>query len=207
MTATAIFGGFLFAIGSFMQTSMTHASGTFDVTITPAPADDHSDGGALGRMTVDKVYHGDLEGRAVAQMLTRIGLKVSLDAMTQSTFFARRNRREFGFWLAGWGSDTGEMSSPLKALIATPNKETGMGATNPGGYSSAAVDATLQKALATVDDAKRGALLAEGSRTAMEDFGAIPLHFEMTTWAFKKDLDYTPRADQFTQGTMVKKGK
>ncbi len=70
MTATAIFGGFLFAIGSFMQTSMTHASGAFDVTITPAPADDHSDGGALGRMTVDKVYHGDLEGRAVAQMLT-----------------------------------------------------------------------------------------------------------------------------------------
>ena len=132
-------------------------------------------------------------------MLTRVGLKVSLDAMTQSTFFAKRNRREFGFWLAGWGSDTGEMSSPLKALIATPNKDTGMGATNPGGYSNAAVDATLQKALATVDDAKRGALLAEGSRTAMEDFGAIPLHFEMTTWAFKKDLDYTPRADQFTQ--------
>jgi len=69
MTTTAILGGFLLAIGSFMQT-MTHASGAFEVTITPAPADDHSDGGALGRMTVDKVYHGDLEGRAVAQMLT-----------------------------------------------------------------------------------------------------------------------------------------
>ena len=41
----------------------------------------------------------------------------------------------------------------------------------------------------------------------MEDFGAIPLHFEMTTWAFKKDLDYTPRADQYTQGATVKKGK
>jgi peptide/nickel transport system substrate-binding protein len=145
--------------------------------------------------------------QAVAQMLTRIGLKVQVDAMTQSTFFARRNKRDFGMWLAGWGSDTGEMSSPLKALIATPNKDTGMGATNPGGYSNPTVDELLKKALGTVDDTKRAALLAEGSRVAMEDYGAIPLHFEMTTWAFKKGLDYTPRVDQFTQGTMVRKAK
>jgi peptide/nickel transport system substrate-binding protein len=145
--------------------------------------------------------------QAVAQMLTRIGIKVSLDAMTQSTFFAKRNKREFGFWLAGWGSDTGEMSSPLKALVSTPNKDTGMGATNPGGYSNPKVDETLKKALATVDDAKRAELLAEGSRIVMDDFGAIPLHFEMTTWAFKKDLGYVPRADQATQGQSVTKGK
>ena len=123
----------------------------------------YPNGFALTLATPNDRYINDAQiSQAVAQMLTRVGLKVSLDAMTQSTFFARRNRREFGFWLAGWGSDTGEMSSPLKALIATPNKDTGMGATNPGGYSNAAVDATLQKALATVDDAKRGALLAEG---------------------------------------------
>ena len=168
----------------------------------------YPNGFALTLATPNDRYINDAQiAQAVAQMLTRVGLKVSLDAMTQSTFFARRNRREFGFWLAGWGSDTGEMSSPLKALIATPNRDTGMGATNPGGYSNATVDATLQKALATVDDARRGALLAEGSRTAMEDFGAIPLHFEMTTWAFKKDLDYTPRTDQATVGTLVKKRK
>src|SRR5207245_217922 len=48
---------------------------------------------------------------AVAQMLARAGLKVSLDAMTSSQFFAKRTRRKFGFWLAGWISDTGEMSA------------------------------------------------------------------------------------------------
>ena len=41
----------------------------------------------------------------------------------------------------------------------------------------------------------------------MDDFAAIPLHFEMTTWAFKKDLGYVPRADQYTLGTAVTKGK
>src|SRR5260370_1274857 len=88
-------------------------------------------------------------------MLTRVGLKVNIDAMTQSTFFAKRNKREFGFWLSGWGSDTGEMSSPLKSLLATPNKDKGMGPTNSVGYSNPKLDAVLAKALATVDDAKR----------------------------------------------------
>jgi peptide/nickel transport system substrate-binding protein len=155
----------------------------------------------------DRYVNDSLIAQAVAQMLTRVGLKVSLDAMTQSQFFARRNRREFGLWLAGWGSDTGEMSSPLKSLMATPNKDKGMGTTNPGGYSNKAMDALLEQALATINDERRGALLAQASRIAMDDYGALPLHFEMTTWAFRKDLSYVPRADQYTQATLVRRGQ
>jgi peptide/nickel transport system substrate-binding protein len=151
----------------------------------------------------DRYINDALIAQAVAQMLTRVGLKVSVDAMTQSQFFAKRNRREFGFWLAGWGSGTGEMSSPLRALAATPNRDKGTGTSNSGGYSNPKVDALIDKALATVDDAKRGETLAEASRVAMADYGVIPLHFEMTTWAFRKDLSYTPRADQMTQATLV----
>ena len=78
-----------------------------------------------------------------------------------------------------------------------------MGTTNPGGYSNPKVDALLEQALATVDDGKRDALLAEASRIAMVDYGALPLHFEMTTWAFRKDLGYVPRLDQRTRATLV----
>ncbi len=155
----------------------------------------------------DRYVNDALIAQAVAQMLTRAGLKVSLDAVTQSQFFARRNKREFGLWLAGWGSDTGEMSSPLKSLMATPNRDKGMGTTNPGGYSNPKLDELLEQALATVDDGKRAALLAEASRTAMADHGALPLHFEMTTWAFRRELDYTPRLDQMTQATLVRQAQ
>jgi peptide/nickel transport system substrate-binding protein len=168
----------------------------------------YANGFSLTLGTPNDRYVNDAQvSQAVAQMLTRVGLKVNIDAMTQSTFFAKRNKREFGFWLSGWGSDTGEMSSPLKSLLATPDKDKGMGPTNSGGYSNPKMDAVLVKALATVDDAKRAELLAEASRIAMEDYGNIPLHFEMTTWAFKKDLDYTARADQYTQATLVRKAK
>jgi hypothetical protein len=43
-----------------------HAQGSFDVNLTPQPAD-HPD---LGRLTIAKQYHGDLEATAEGQMLT-----------------------------------------------------------------------------------------------------------------------------------------
>lgn len=46
-----------------------HARGTFDVKLTPQPSDDKSDT-PLGRMTLDKVFHGDLEGTSHGEMLT-----------------------------------------------------------------------------------------------------------------------------------------
>jgi len=45
-----------------------HASGTFDVKLVPQPSSDDS-GAAIGRMTIDKQFHGDLEGVSKGQML------------------------------------------------------------------------------------------------------------------------------------------
>lgn len=45
-----------------------HASGPFDVKITPQ--DDKSDDPLLNRMALDKLYHGDLEAIGKGQMLT-----------------------------------------------------------------------------------------------------------------------------------------
>jgi hypothetical protein len=69
----------LSAAASARQTptmTSTRAQGTFDVTIKPQPADDYTDGASMGRMTVDKQYHGDLAGTAKAQMLTGMSSSV-----------------------------------------------------------------------------------------------------------------------------------
>ncbi len=51
------------------EASMTeHATGTFEVKM--APQDDKSDDKTLGRMTIAKEWHGDLEGTSTGQMLT-----------------------------------------------------------------------------------------------------------------------------------------
>jgi len=47
---------------------MTHARGSFEVTITPQ-AQDAAEGAAIGRLSIDKQFHGDLEARSKGQML------------------------------------------------------------------------------------------------------------------------------------------
>ena len=50
-----------------------HAAGAFDVKVTPQAADSHADAVTLGRMTIDKQFHGDLEASSKGQMLTGMG--------------------------------------------------------------------------------------------------------------------------------------
>jgi hypothetical protein len=47
----------------------THASGPFDVKLTPQPAEPDIDGG-LARMALDKTFHGDLEATSKGTMLS-----------------------------------------------------------------------------------------------------------------------------------------
>jgi Protein of unknown function (DUF3224) len=47
---------------------LNHASGTFEVKLVPQ-TDDGADAG-LGRMTIDKQFHGDLDGTSKGQMLS-----------------------------------------------------------------------------------------------------------------------------------------
>jgi peptide/nickel transport system substrate-binding protein len=152
----------------------------------------------------DRYINDDKIAQAVAQMLTRVGIKTNVDAMTASTFFSRRNKYEFSLYLAGWGADSGEMINPLVALVATMDPKTGMGHTNRGRYSNPELDALIKEAQTTVDDAKREAILRKASKLAMSDTPLVPLHFEVTPWALKKGITYKPRIDQYTLATEIR---
>ncbi len=154
----------------------------------------------------DRYINDEKVAQAVAQMLTRIGVKTSVDAMTASTFFTRRNKGDFSLYLAGWGADSGEMSNSLVSLVATVDPATGMGPTNRGRYSNPEVDKLILQARATVDDKARDEILRKASKLAMGDYAVVPLHFEVTPWAFRKGLSYRPRIDQYTLATEVKPG-
>ena len=48
---------------------MTRASGTFEVKLSPQAMDDKTHAN-LGRMSIDKQFHGDLEGTSKGEMLS-----------------------------------------------------------------------------------------------------------------------------------------
>ena len=51
------------------STVIMHAKGTFDVKVAPV-TEDRAGGSTLGRYSLDKQYHGDLEASAKGEMLT-----------------------------------------------------------------------------------------------------------------------------------------
>jgi peptide/nickel transport system substrate-binding protein len=156
-------------------------------------------------------YTNDVKiAEAVAQMFARVGVETAIETLPPAVFFNRASigangQPEFSFILVGWGSDTGETSSPLKTLLGTFNKDKGQGAANRGRYSNLELDKTIEQALATVDDAKRQELLAKASEIAMEDVGLIPSHYQINTWVTRKGLKYTARADEYTLANSVAK--
>jgi peptide/nickel transport system substrate-binding protein len=140
---------------------------------------------------------------AIAQMLNRIGIKAQVETLPRSVYFSRASTGadglpEFSLILVGWGAGSGEASSPLRALIATFDKDKGMGTANRGRYSNPEVDAVIEEALAEVDDAKRQDLLAKATEMAIADLAIIPIHYQVNTWASRKGLSYIPRTDEYT---------
>lgn len=78
---SAVVASFLFSVFLFAQTARggatqeekaatVHATGGFDVKVTPEALGDKAADASLGRMTLDKQFHGDLEGTGKGQMLT-----------------------------------------------------------------------------------------------------------------------------------------
>jgi peptide/nickel transport system substrate-binding protein len=131
-------------------------------------------------------------------MLARVGIQTRVDAMPASVYFSRGSKLEFSFLLVGWGAETMEASSPLKALLATFSKDKGMGAANRGRYSNPKLDAALEQALATVDDAKREQLLQQATEIGIGDLGIVPLYHQVNLWATRRGIAYEARADERT---------
>ena len=52
---------------------MPIARGAFDVKMTPQPADTRDGADFLGRLSIDKSFHGELEATSVGQMLAARG--------------------------------------------------------------------------------------------------------------------------------------
>ena len=157
--------------------------------------------------TNDRYINDAQISQAVAQYLSRVGIKASVDAMTRSIYFPKRAKREFSFAMGGWSSETGEASSFLQYWVSAFDKEHGLGTSNYGGYDNPAFDQVFKRALVTVDPAAREKLLQESLAIALADLPSIPLHFESSIWAYRKGLTYEGRADQYTLAMSAKPAK
>lgn len=150
-------------------------------------------GSPAGRYTNDQRI-----AQVVAAMWARIGVKVDVETMAPAVFFKQRNAHAFSAYLAGWAASSGEMLNPLNSLVVTKQPDLGLGTTNWAKYSNPEADKLVLEASRTLEDDKRSALLQNAGDMIMEDYGILPLQFEMSVWAMKNTMRYDGRADQMT---------
>lgn len=53
-----------------MESVVAHAKGPFDVKVVPVTTDEDAAGTSLGRLSLDKQFHGDLEATSTGEMLS-----------------------------------------------------------------------------------------------------------------------------------------
>jgi len=146
--------------------------------------------------------------QAVAQMWTRLGLRMRVEALPRTVFFPRAAKLEFSAWLGGNSTDTGEPLSQLVYLLGTYDAPTGFGVGNNGRYSNAALDTILNEASRTMDDTQRFTLLAKAYELAFgEEVAAIPMYFLRTSWAMRKGLVYPGYPQDLTVASLVRSAR
>jgi peptide/nickel transport system substrate-binding protein len=144
--------------------------------------------------------------QAIGPMFSRIGIDTRVLTQPWATFSSQAGAPNYAFsvMLVGWGAGTGEMSNPLRSLLATVNPQTGYGPSNRGRYSNPQMDEVLTKALSTVDDTARAKLLAEAADIGVGDVGLIPLYYQVNLWGHRRSVVYAPRADEYTLAHSVR---
>ena len=141
--------------------------------------------------TNDRYIDNSAMTQAVAQMWTRLGLKMIVNTLPKAVYFPRAVKLEFSVLLSGNSTDTSEPLSQLTYLLGTYDAAKGIGAGNYGRYSSPALDKLLATASVTLDDTRRAALIAQAYDLALgRDVAVIPMLFQITAWGMRKDLAY-----------------
>lgn len=150
----------------------------------------------------DRYQQDDKILSVVASMLREIGVRAVAQPEPSNSFFERRGQYQFSLYLAGFSLPNADTA--LKNLVASRNPALGLGAANYGRYANPTVDALILQALGAFDGPTREKLLQTASAAAMQDYAVLPLHAEKTTWALRKGLHYSPRADQYSLAMDVK---
>ncbi|MBI1245482.1 MAG: ABC transporter substrate-binding protein [Alphaproteobacteria bacterium] len=153
----------------------------------------YADGFKLTIHTTNGRYVNDVNlAQAVAQMLSRLNIEVSVQPMQVATYFTQARNREFTFLQVGWGHSS---TDPLLVMRETFHSKA---ANNYGSWSNATVDRLLDTAETELDFAKRQEEIAEVTRISNAEAVIVPTHYQVNVWVSKRGIRYVPRRDETT---------
>ena len=169
----------------------------------------YPDGFALTMDCPNDRYVNDEEiCQAVAGLLARVGIKLTVNAMSKARFFEKvgpPRKYDSSFMLLGWSPNAFDSWSVI-ANTSICRDANGKGGTfNFGGYCNPRVDELTRQILVESDVTKRDGMIAEAFRLVHEEVGMIPLHQQMLAWGVAKGFEVAQRADGHIRFNWVRK--
>jgi peptide/nickel transport system substrate-binding protein len=136
----------------------------------------------------DRYPNDAATAQAIAQMWTRVGIATAVEVLPGAVYAPRGVHHEFSMGLWGWSNNTAEAGSALINIFGTQDAKAGRGVSNVAGYANPALDALTDRALATLDDAKRAALFRAATQMITDDVAMITLFHLVNPGAGRADL-------------------
>ncbi len=136
--------------------------------------------------------------QAVAQMLSRGGFTVQVNAMPGSLFFPRSRAERNPFPLILYGLSLSSLRDGayiLQVVAHGIDDKRGLGDGNRGSFTDPALDALIDDATSRSDDGREAAIRHALGETVAR-LGIIPMYAEPTIAAARGGIVYHPRIDQ-----------
>lgn len=148
--------------------------------------------------------HNEPLGRAVAEQVARVGIRLAPTVLPWPEVYERWHRGEdvlFVFVFV-WSAATGDASDVLDALFHSP--ENGYGGSNRFGYRSGELDSLVEAANRILDPYERLARVQQAMRVVRRDLPVIPLLSQANLYAVRPGLEWSPRRDRRLRAFDVK---
>jgi peptide/nickel transport system substrate-binding protein len=141
----------------------------------------------------DRYINDEAICRAVAAMLSEIGIRVSVAARPMREHQPMLRNKETDFYMLGWGTTTYDSLYPLSYVVRSDAPY------NAANYVNPDVDGLIDAISTAMVTYARDVMIEEVWRTVRDDIVHVPLHQQVIVWAMRDTLDlpvdpwYLPR--------------
>jgi peptide/nickel transport system substrate-binding protein len=144
--------------------------------------------------------------KTLASMWAKIGLKVRVNAMPRSIYFAKLGNLDTSMYMLGWGGAATDAENTLTPIYRTRGAN-GVGQYNYGQVNDPQMDELAAASSREPDPVKREALIKAAVKRHNEQVHHIPLHRQFIPWAMRSNVEAVHRADNWLEWAWVKIGK
>ncbi len=130
--------------------------------------------------------------QAVVSMLSRIGVKATLNAQPKSIHFKTLTNAESDFYMLGWGVATLDSEYVFRYLVHSRNKD--IGTWNHANFSDPEVDRLILDTQKELDADKRNQMIERIWQKLNDNIAYLPLHHQVINWAMSSKFEVPIRA-------------